>query len=50
MSVCGPHRVISRRRSNSLEHGLAVVTRNVAHYTPTTVPVVNPFEPKAGRR
>ena len=30
--------------ATALDHGLTVVTRNVAHYTPTGVAVVNPFE------
>jgi predicted nucleic acid-binding protein len=36
--------------ATALEHGLAVVTRNVRHHTPTGVLIVNPFEPKTGRR
>lgn len=36
--------------ATALEHGLTVVTRNVAHYTPTGVPIVNPFEASARRR
>jgi predicted nucleic acid-binding protein len=32
--------------ATALEHGLTIVTRNVAHYAPTGVPVVNPFEPR----
>lgn len=36
--------------ATALEHGLAVVTRNVRHYTPTGVLIVNPFEPQTGRR
>ena len=36
--------------ATAFEHGLTVVTRNVAHYAPTGVPIVNPFEAKAGRR
>jgi len=30
--------------ATALEHGLTVATRNVAHYAPTGVPIVNPFE------
>jgi predicted nucleic acid-binding protein len=30
--------------ATALEHGLTVVTRNVAHYKPTGVQVFNPFE------
>ncbi len=30
--------------ATALEHGLTVVTRNVRHFEPTGVPVVNPFE------
>ena len=30
--------------ATALEHGLAVVTRNVAHFEPTGVQVLNPFE------
>lgn len=29
--------------ATALEHGLTVVTRNVDHFAPTGVPVVNPF-------
>ncbi len=29
--------------ATALEHGLSVVTRNQRHFTPTGVPVVNPF-------
>lgn len=36
--------------ATALEHGLTVVTRNVAHYQRTGVPIVNPFEAQAGRR
>ena len=35
--------------ATALEHGLTVVTRNVAHYERTGVAVVNPYEAK-GRR
>ena len=30
--------------ATALEHGLTVVTRNVRHFEPTGVPVINPFE------
>ena len=30
--------------ATALEHGLAVVTRNVRHFQPTGVQVINPFE------
>ena len=36
--------------ATALEHGLTVVTRNVAHYERTGVPLVNPFEARARRR
>jgi toxin FitB len=36
--------------ATALEHGLTVVTRNVAHYGRTGVAVVNPFETKPRRR
>jgi predicted nucleic acid-binding protein len=36
--------------ATALEHGLTVVTRNVAHYERTGVPTVNPFEARARRR
>lgn len=36
--------------ATALEHGLTVATRNVAHYAPTGVPILNPFETHAGRR
>ena len=29
--------------ATALEHGLTVVTRNVRHFEPTGVPVINPF-------
>ncbi len=31
--------------ATALERGLTVVTRNVRHFAPTGVPVLNPFEP-----
>ena len=31
--------------ATALEHGLTVVTRNVRHFEPTGVPVLNPFVP-----
>ena len=31
--------------ATALEHGLTVVTRNVAHFEPTGVPILNPFGP-----
>lgn len=33
--------------ATSLEHGLTVVTRNVRHFEPTGVPVLNPFVPRS---
>ena len=30
--------------ATALEHGLTVITRNVRHFAPTGVPVINPFE------
>jgi len=30
--------------ATALEHGLSIATRNVAHFAPTGVPIVNPFE------
>jgi predicted nucleic acid-binding protein len=36
--------------ATALEHGLTVVSRNIAHYEPTSVATVNPFEAKARRR
>jgi len=33
----------------ALEHGLTVVTRNVAHYQRTGVAILNPFKPRARR-
>lgn len=36
--------------ATALEHGLTVVTRNVAHYTTARVATVNPFEAKARKR
>ncbi len=30
--------------ATALEHGLTVVTRNVRHFEPTGVPVLNPFQ------
>ena len=32
--------------ATALEHGLTVVTRNVRHFEPTGVPVLNPFVPR----
>jgi len=36
--------------ATALEHGLAVVTRNVSDFEPTGVPVLNPFEPRPRRK
>ena len=36
--------------ATALEHGLAVVTRNIAHYERTDVTVVNPFEARGRKR
>jgi predicted nucleic acid-binding protein len=36
--------------ATALEHGLTVVTRNVAHYERTDVAVVNPFEVRRPKR
>jgi toxin FitB len=36
--------------ATALEHGLTIVTRNVAHFTPTGVTVIDPFEPPRRRR
>ena len=30
--------------ATALEHGLTVLTRNVRHFAPTGVPVINPYE------
>lgn len=30
--------------ATAIEHGLTVATRNLAHFAPTGVPVINPFE------
>jgi len=32
--------------ATALEHGLTVVTRNVPHFAPTGVAILNPFEPQ----
>lgn len=32
--------------ATALEHGLTVATRNLAHFIPTGVTVVNPFDPQ----
>jgi predicted nucleic acid-binding protein len=31
--------------ATAMQHGLTVVTRNVEHFAPAGVPVLNPFEP-----
>jgi predicted nucleic acid-binding protein len=31
--------------ATALEHGLTVVTRNVSHFAPTGVALINPFDP-----
>lgn len=31
--------------ATALEHGLTVVTRNVRHFEPTGVPIIDPFNP-----
>jgi predicted nucleic acid-binding protein len=33
--------------ATALEHGLTVATRNIAHFAPTGVAVVDPFDPAA---
>lgn len=35
--------------ATALEHGLTVVTRNVAEFAPTEVPTLNPFRPPPRR-
>lgn len=35
--------------ATALEHGLTVVTRNVADFAPAHVPVLNPFQPSQPR-
>jgi toxin FitB len=35
--------------ATALEHGLTMVTRNVAHFEPTGVAVHNPYEPRSGK-
>jgi predicted nucleic acid-binding protein len=36
--------------ATALEHGLAIVTRNVSHFVITGVTVIDPFEPPRRRR
>lgn len=36
--------------ATALEHGLTVVTRNIAHYAATGVAIVDPFKPRPKRR
>ncbi len=36
--------------ATALEHGLTMVTRNVAHYERTGVAIVNPFETRPRKR
>jgi predicted nucleic acid-binding protein len=36
--------------ATALEHGLTVATRNVSHFAPTGVALVNPFEPLSHAR
>jgi toxin FitB len=35
--------------ATALEHGLTVVTRNISHFEPTGVPVLDPFAPALRR-
>jgi len=35
--------------ATALEHGLTVVTRNVAHFEPSGVPILDPFSPPPRR-
>jgi len=35
--------------ATALEHGLTVATRNVSHFEPAGVAVINPFDPPRGR-
>lgn len=32
--------------ATALEHGMSIVTRNVKDFTPTGVPLINPWEPR----
>ena len=36
--------------ATALDHGLTVVTRNIAHFEPTGVALLNPFQPRARGR
>jgi predicted nucleic acid-binding protein len=36
--------------ATALEHGLTMVTRNVAHHERTGVAIVNPFEARSRKR
>ena len=42
-AMVGNHRPDVMIAATALEHGLTVLTRNVAHLAPTGVPVLNPF-------
>jgi toxin FitB len=36
--------------ATALEHGLTVVTRNVPDFKPTSVPILDPFDPRPHRK
>ena len=42
-AMIGHHGADLQIAATALEHGLTVVTRNVAHFEPTGVPVLDPF-------
>jgi predicted nucleic acid-binding protein len=42
-AALGHHGVDLQIAATALEHGLTVVTRNISHFEPTGVPVLDPF-------
>lgn len=49
-AMLGHHGVDLQIAATALEHGLTVVTRNVSHFEPTGVPVLDPFAPSQHRK
>lgn len=49
-AALGHHGVDLQIAATAPEHGLAVVTRNISHFEPTGVPVLDPFGPPSRRK
>ncbi len=49
-AALGHHGVDLQIAATAPEHGLTVVTRNISHFEPTGVPVLDPFGPPSRRK